>query len=474
MFIPLTHEEGSVRTVPWVSIVIVVLCLVTFFFVRSGLDAVETSDRAYMDAFLYYLEHPHLDPDPRLVSATGAEQVRLELGRTPAAGSVRALEERQLAELTDTWLASLPDNPLWRLGLVPSEIRPLGALAYMFTHADWGHLLGNLLFFYLTAPFIEDRFGRRLFIPFYLAAGLVSGFAFCLHYPDLGMPLIGASGAVAGTLGAFLVLFGTTRIRLLTFIFIIPKTFNAPAWLVIPLWFLTDLSMAVEGSRTDPSGLLGGVAYWAHVWGFLVGVAAAVAFRMSGRGDAAADGDDALASPEVLPRAAAAALEARRKGRPEEAWQMLRDEVRRSPDLPLVADHFWHLSLELGRTREAAPLADHRIRALLREGDWEAAWQLWQELEGVDPRRAHRPPLTLPLAEALLARGHDRDGESLLGMAAEAAGPATPVGVLVKLYHLAGRRDEALRRRVAAVLREHPQAPPELRSQVDGELYVPG
>ena len=305
MFIPLTHEQSTVRSLPWVSLAILGLCLVIFAYLRTAHDEIEASAGAYGDALSYFVTHPYLEPDPRLVAAGGVEQVRRAVGGRPAPGAVTALDQRELDRRTETWLVSLETNPLWTLGMIPTDVRPLGAVAHIFTHAGWLHLLGNLLFFYLMAPFVEDRFGHGVFTAFFLAAGVLAGLVHCAHYPDLSVPLIGASGAISATMGAFLVLFGRTRIKILTFIFFVPKTFLAPAWVVLPLWFLTDLAMAVEGSRSDPSGLLTGTAYWAHVGGFGVGLVVAFVFLLVAK--PRSDDDLGPATLDVMPAVVARA-----------------------------------------------------------------------------------------------------------------------------------------------------------------------
>jgi len=471
MFIPLTHDRATVRSLPWVSFTIIGLCLAVFFYLRLESDAIDASARAYGEAFSFYVEHPYLTPDPQLVSPTGVEQVHRALGSEPPADAVPGLEQRRLDELTDAWRTSLETDPLWKLGMVPDDVRPLGAVAHIFTHAGWMHLLGNLLFFYLTAPFVEDRLGHLPFAAFYLAAGVAAGYFHCLHYPDMNVPLIGASGAISATMGAFLVFFRRARIKVLTFIFIIPRTFLLPAWVVFPFWFFTDLAMAAQSSRADPAGLLSGTAYWAHVGGFLIGVGVAFVFQLVAKPD---PDDDELtpASLDVLPAAVSRATSARLAGRPEEAWRLLEAEARRCPDSAPVVDAYWQLAIELGRAPAAAGAMQRRIRVALRDGDRETAAWLWGALDRHAPAAARRPDLAVAVGEALLDLGRRAEGEELLRGAAATAGPETPIGLLIKLLRVAGRVDPALRRQVAAALRSHPQTPPEVRAEVAGELVV--
>ena len=124
----------------------------------------------------------------------------------------------------------------------------------MFLHGGWLHLFGNLLLLFLTGPFIEDRWGRPAFLAFYLAAGLAAAGLFVARFPELSLPLIGASGAIAGCMGAFLVRFFRTRMQYFYWFGIFVGTFSAPAWLMLPLWFGNELLMARVSEAVAPLG----------------------------------------------------------------------------------------------------------------------------------------------------------------------------------------------------------------------------
>jgi membrane associated rhomboid family serine protease len=142
----------------------------------------------------------------------------------------------------------------------------LSVLTSMFLHAGWAHLLGNMLFLLVFGNNVEDRLGRVRFPLFYLASGFVAAYGFALAYPNSTEPLIGASGAIAGCLGAYLVLYPRTLVTTL----IPPLLFlplRLPAWLVLGFWFL------LQYAYSSGSGVAQGanVAYFAHVCGFLFG-----------------------------------------------------------------------------------------------------------------------------------------------------------------------------------------------------------
>lgn len=146
------------------------------------------------------------------------------------------------------------------------KIPALSVLFSMFLHAGWLHLLGNMLFLWVFGNNIEDRFGHIPYLLFYIFCGYVAAYGFAAASPTALTPLIGASGAIAGVLGAYLVLYPRARVwSLVPFLFFIPL--RIPAWLVLGLWFVLQwvysAGFAAQGA--------GSVAYLAHVFGFIAG-----------------------------------------------------------------------------------------------------------------------------------------------------------------------------------------------------------
>jgi membrane associated rhomboid family serine protease len=151
----------------------------------------------------------------------------------------------------------------------------------MFLHGSLLHIAGNMLFLWVFGNNIEDRMGRVAFTIFYLAAGVVAVFAQVLPSPGSQVPLIGASGAIAGTLGAYLVLYPNARVLTLVPIFFFLQVMQLPAMIVLGFWFVLQAlySFTSFGGAADQ----GGVAYLAHVGGFAFGALVALIFYR-GRG----------------------------------------------------------------------------------------------------------------------------------------------------------------------------------------------
>ena len=160
----------------------------------------------------------------------------------------------------------------------PYEKSPaLSVLFAMFLHGGWLHLLGNLLFLFVFGNNVEDRLGRVRYLAFYLGCGYAATYGYSLLFAGSDQPLVGASGAIAGVLGAYLVLFPRARVwSLLTFFFFLPV--KLPAWLVLGSWFVLQYFYARGAGLSQASG----TAYLAHVVGFAVG--AALVWRLRGTG----------------------------------------------------------------------------------------------------------------------------------------------------------------------------------------------
>ena len=143
----------------------------------------------------------------------------------------------------------------------------------MFTHAGLLHLGGNMLFLWIFGNNVEDAMGRVKFVVFYLGAGLAALALQILVDPGAAVPTLGASGAVAGILGGYLLLYPRARVLTLIFLIIFFTFIELPAVLFLFIWFAQQAVFAAVG-LTNPSGNGGGVAYFAHVGGFVFGLAA--------------------------------------------------------------------------------------------------------------------------------------------------------------------------------------------------------
>ncbi|MES2144977.1 MAG: rhomboid family intramembrane serine protease [Pseudomonadota bacterium] len=156
-------------------------------------------------------------------------------------------------------------------GLIPARV--MAGFGYetiltsMFLHGGWMHLAGNMLFLWIFGDNLEDALGHVGFLLFYLASGIGAAAAQSVLDLQSGIPMVGASGAIAGVLGGYLLLFPKARVDVLFIFIIIFRIFPIPAWIVLGLW----LGLQIFSGVSTPSDA-GGVAYWAHVGGFVTGL----------------------------------------------------------------------------------------------------------------------------------------------------------------------------------------------------------
>jgi membrane associated rhomboid family serine protease len=154
----------------------------------------------------------------------------------------------------------------------PNWITPLSS---MFLHGGWMHLIGNMWFLWVFGNNVNDSCGNARFLVFYLVCGLAAAAVQTLAAPGSPIPMVGASGAISGVMGAYIVLYPRVRVHMLVFLFIFITRIVVPAYLMIGYWFLLQLlgGWASFGSEN------GGVAFWAHAGGFLAGVLLIALFK---------------------------------------------------------------------------------------------------------------------------------------------------------------------------------------------------
>lgn len=268
---------GHSRTVwgsSWLTFGLMALCALVFLVTwKMELSSEERATEALgrLDELLQ--ENPGAGMDPEIVEPLPLDVQAVLPLRDP---DDWLDEDEGLAAEMDEAGQSLVDalmgRPAMRFGYRPAQPSILQAVSSMFVHADIWHLLGNMLFLWLTGVVIELFWGVGRALTLYLVGGLIAVLCHHLALPTSLVPLVGASGAVSAFMGAFLVGHYKERIHLwyAAWMFrVFTGSFELPAWVALPLWFGLQLTWAMQ----DPTG---GVAYWAHVGGFAFGVVAAL------------------------------------------------------------------------------------------------------------------------------------------------------------------------------------------------------
>jgi len=164
--------------------------------------------------------------------------------------------------------------------LIPASFSWAAVFTSMFLHGGLLHVGGNMLFLWIFGDNVEDRMGHGRYVVFYLLCGAAAAFAQTALTPDSGVPMVGASGAIAGVMGAYFVLYPRSRILTLLPLFFFVQLIEVPAIFFLGVWFLLQFlqgvgSLATAGIREAS----GGVAFWAHIAGFVTGVGTVMLFR---------------------------------------------------------------------------------------------------------------------------------------------------------------------------------------------------
>lgn len=297
MLIPIGHENMSARRWPVVTLALIVVNVVVFLFTHFGMEAQnEAFQRVRLHVALMAAMHPELTVPP--AAQPFVDDLREHHQRTwkqltnlnrPVIDEFDAHlrmsdTDQHLQDEMDvlgTQYMQLEASSLEPYEFVPSHPTPLTYVTANFLHGGWLHLIGNMWFLWLAGFVLEDNWGRILYTIFYFAAGAAALYIHALINPGSMVPTIGASGAIAGLMGAFLVRFPKMKIRMRWFFGIRSLLrggyeFSAAAYWLLPLWLLTELFFGSLVGQGD------GVAHWAHVGGFGFGAVIGLLLRVTG------------------------------------------------------------------------------------------------------------------------------------------------------------------------------------------------
>src|SRR5689334_10104042 len=171
-------------------------------------------------------------------------------------------------------------------GLVPAYFSWISVVTSMFLHGGFLHVAGNMLYLWIFGDNVEDRMGHGRFLVFYLLCGIAAALAQTFTTPDSTVPMIGASGAIAGVMGAYFVLYPRSRIVTLIPLFFFFQVIEVPAIFFLGIWFLMQfvsgvgsIVSTVGNAGNGSGGAIGGIAFWAHIAGFVAGITGVALFR---------------------------------------------------------------------------------------------------------------------------------------------------------------------------------------------------
>ncbi|MGD8439006.1 MAG: rhomboid family intramembrane serine protease [Holophagae bacterium] len=472
MLLPIGSDQTTVRRMPWVTLTILGLCVAAFLgtLVAPGDEGAVV--RAEVAAVEYFLDHPYLELDPQLKGYVYySQRQRTDDIVPPDSPTQIRREQNELDRLAAAYFAARDGLPFWRWGVVPADLQPVALVTHIFIHAGLLHLLGNLFILYLVGPAVEDAWGRPLFAAFYVTAGAVAALVFVVAHPNLAEPLIGASGAVAGVMGAFAVRYWDSRITFYYFVFFVriyQGTFSAPAWMMLGLWAAGELAFALGFWAFFSIADLGDIGFLAHVGGFVFGVGFAFligALRYEERFVAPVlDRHETVHDAGDVGRA----LDLARQGRTVEAIETLDRMVASDVGNADAAAALWNTALATDRPSVAVPRVVAALAAAVRAGDVSLPAQIWTELVRTCPGADVDFRTATSIAEMLMREGLEGDVETTLRWLSGRVDGSTPEGILVRLARLARQLDLAAP--FAQLALDRPDLPPEVATELGGEL----
>jgi len=457
MIFPIGHDQVKLRSFPWLTVVFLSACLVTFLAVRAAQGfAVDEPEVSVDAAFDVWLQHPYLELDPQLLAAARAsadvgdteqvDQARAEGAAAQVDGSTRAREQGELDHLTSVALRGSdtdpgPNHPFRRFGWVAAEPHGLALFAHPFLHAGWWHLALALLCVWFAGPALEDAFGKPLFAALCLLAVLASAGAHAVAVPDARAPMIGAAGLGAGLLGAFLVRFTRDDVRFAYFFLvrmrILRGTFAAPAWLAVPVWLGAQVftHFLFGDAKVDT-----GESLATSVTALGVGAAVAFAAMALGVEERLAARADAVRGAAPLDPRLEQALRASARGSHDQAISLATGVLRERPDDPDALLALWNAHVAAGRTAAGASSAKRLIEVQARHGQLAAAARLWDGLIRLQPgTKIENTVLLRIVPELVLQARRDAAIAALRGVVA--SGRALSIGQAVRTAELAAELD---------------------------------
>ncbi len=487
MLIPIGQENDTVRRVPWVTIVIMGLCVIIHIFNAGAIS--EFEERLfgiYSEIYDYYTAHPYLQLNEELKKTFNINETVEEILKTMGGDkyspgldeSQKEEEQDHLDKLVEELKSTKERLPFYKYGLVPNKKTVVGLIGHMFLHAGWLHLLGNLFYLYLMGPFIEDVWGKPAYAVFYLVVGMLAAFVFTLHYPNSDVPMIGASGAISGVMGGFMIRYWHARIRYFyMFSILVRGTFSAPAWVMLPLGFIMDLISASLMDSIAPGGG-GGVAHWVHVWGFVFGAAGGLAIKFLKI-------EQKFVAPKVEAQTTYVnksfvlyeeAMQVQAGGDKEKAYALLMDAAKEDSSNQDVIEALWNIAPEIGKTGEVAPLLTRLIEREIQQGRVEAASIHYRQFRDKAPGARFSPHTKIKIFDQAINSRDSQEANSLFKELLKEINLASPPGLVMDFCLVALKYDldfgQSLASKVAELALQHPEIPGSRKESLKHQLNV--
>lgn len=406
MFIPLRHENMEGRRWPVISLALIVINFAVFLGTHWQMDD-QSSKNSDVPAHILMLSamHPELTMPPEVSAYVTSFQekhpgtwneIKSETRDVADAwdARIRLIEDpgalqREMDSLVEQYSKAKTETIVGRYAFVPARPQAITYVTANFLHAGWLHLIGNMWFLWLAGAILEDTWGRVIFPIFYLIAGAAALQFHAWFNPGSAVATLGASGAVAALMGAFLMRFPKTKIEVALVLGLRSLTnlalgkgirFKAQAVWLLPLWLLMEIfSGAIFGQSS-------GVAHWAHVGGFAFGMIAAFGIRKSGLEGHANQAIEQKVSWSADPLMVQAS-ELAEQGNVEAAIAKLNEYVKTKPDATDAYTMLQQLSWRKGDRAGHHEATIKLCEIHLKQQDKEAAWRDYEEFQNTGGER---------------------------------------------------------------------------------------
>lgn len=434
MIIPIGHERMEAQRLPYVTITIIALNVI--FFIGTLISGPKHREELYtysIEMEQYYMEHPYLEfpPDtlekfPKEVQEAIKDWQELisesteggDYGRTDlmvyAMDVMREQGENQLSEeelaaireeeqqhfnyLAERFNWAYKRDVYFRYGYIPSRGGIFTMFSSMFMHGGFLHIIFNMWFLWLSGCNIEDVWGRVVYPIFYVLGGIFAVLAHAIMSPESTVPLIGASGAIAAVMGAFMVRMYNIKINFIYWFGLLFRgKFSAPAYVMLPLWLLQQLweaFMSGEGS---------GVAFWAHIGGFVFGAVVAAGIQFGGI-------EKKYLTPAidrkvaVLDEHLAAGMTKLQEGNVQGAIKDLREAAQNDPGNPMIYSELSRAYFKKGDIQLGMRDLKRAVNGFMKRGDMDEAIMSYLEVSAEHTDVMLDPPQQLKMAAALKNR----------------------------------------------------------------------
>jgi len=382
MLIPLRHENMRGRRWPYITFALIGLNILIFLVTHGPIQQqLPQRARTRLQLLSFSAVHPDLQLSPDAGSfvegvkkSVGSEQwdqfaekQKAALHTTGDDQDTAALQT-QMDALCAAFETEQKSDMLDNYAFVPAKSRLLSYITANFLHGGWLHLIFNMWFLWLAGFILEDNWGRLIYPVFYLVAGAAALQFYGWCAPGSYMPLVGASGAVAALMGAFLVRFPKMKIEMAFFPLFYRYRFKAPAYYLLPLW------LAMEFFYGSVMGVSSTVAHWAHVGGFLFGMAAAYGLKRSGLEQKASEAIESKIAWSAAPEMVRAG-EVLEKSNYDEAAMILTNYLKQKPTATDALEMLQQVQWRRSDTPAYLDATAQLLQLHLKAQDSEAAWR---------------------------------------------------------------------------------------------------